>query len=72
VRSLLEMGARNVIASHWAVSDDSTRAWSVELYRHFLNGVSVAEAMQKTAINIRELYPSAYHWSAFSVFGAGK
>jgi CHAT domain-containing protein/tetratricopeptide (TPR) repeat protein len=72
VRSLLEMGARNVIASHWAVSDDSTRAWSVELYRHFLNGVSVAEAMQKTTRNIRELYPSAYHWSAFSVFGAGK
>jgi len=72
VRSLLEMGARNIVASHWAVSDNSTSAWSVELYRHFLGGMSIADAMQTTAINIRERFPSAYHWSAFSVFGAGK
>jgi CHAT domain-containing protein len=71
VRSLLETGTRNVIASHWAVSDRSTSIWTAEMYRHYLNGSSAAEAVQMAARNIREKFPSAYHWSAFSVFGAG-
>jgi tetratricopeptide (TPR) repeat protein len=72
VRSLLETGTRNVIASHWAVSDRSTSIWTAEMYRHYLNGFSASEAVQMAARKIRENFPSAYHWSAFSVFGAGK
>jgi len=70
VRSLLEMGARSVVASHWAVADRSAGPWSVEMYNEFLGGASVTRAAQAATLRIRERFPSAYHWSAFSVFGA--
>lgn len=71
VRSLLEMGARNVVASGWAVSDHSTSVWMDLIYTNYLNGLSVSKSIRQAAIGIRERYPSAFHWSAFSVFGAG-
>jgi len=70
VRSLLEMGAKSVIASHWAVSDRSAGPWSSEMYNRFLSGASATRAAQTATQRIRERFPSAYHWSAFSVFGA--
>ncbi len=71
VRSLLEMGARNVIASHWAVSDFSTSEWTDLLYKSYLSGMTAGSAARQAALGVREKFPSAYHWSAFSVFGAG-
>ncbi|MDH4035600.1 MAG: CHAT domain-containing protein, partial [candidate division Zixibacteria bacterium] len=71
VRSLLEMGARNVIASRWAVSDFSTTEWTDLLYKSYLGGMSAGSAARQAALGVREKFPSAYHWSAFSVFGAG-
>jgi tetratricopeptide (TPR) repeat protein len=71
VRSLLEMGARNVIASHWAVSDFSTSEWTDLLYKSYMGGMSASSAARHAALGVREKFPSAYHWSAFSVFGAG-
>jgi tetratricopeptide (TPR) repeat protein len=71
VRSLLEMGARNVIASHWAVADESAAAWSECFYNHYFNRLSVGNAARQATIDVREKYPSAYDWAAFSIFGAG-
>ncbi len=71
VRSLLEMGARNVIASHWAVADESAAAWSECFYNHYFNRLSVGNAARQASIDVREKYPSAYDWAAFSIFGAG-
>ncbi len=71
VRSLLEMGARNVVASHWAVADASTSIWMNLFYTYYLAGSSIGRAIQRTAGGVRERFPSAYHWGAFSVFGAG-
>jgi len=65
------MGGRNVVASHWAVSDYSTSHWMDLLYKHYLSGSSVAQAIRYAALGVREKFPSAYHWGAFSVFGAG-
>lgn len=70
VRSLLEMGARSVIASHWAVDDRSTAVWMKEFYARFLNGKSVHDAAREATTMVRGKFPSAYHWAAFSVFGA--
>lgn len=72
VRSLLEMGAGNVVASHWAVSDQSTVLWMNSFYGNYLAGESVAAAARKAGLEVRDKYPSAYNWAAFSVFGAGK
>lgn len=71
VRSLLEMGARNVVGSHWAVSDKSTAFWMSHFYDLILSGRSVGQAVRQAAVKVREHYPSAYDWAAFSVFGAG-
>jgi len=71
VRSLLEMGARNVVGSHWAVSDKSTAFWMSNFYDLILSGQPVGQAVRQAAMQVREQYPSAYDWAAFSVFGAG-
>jgi len=71
VRSLLEMGARNIIASHWAVADQSASLWMKLFYTYYLDGSSIGKAIRLAARGVREKYPSAYHWGAFSVFGAG-
>jgi CHAT domain-containing protein len=71
VRALLEMGARSVLAGNWAVSDQSTSEWMELFYTNYFKGKSVTKAVQNTSCAIRERYPSAYHWGAFSVFGAG-
>lgn len=71
VRSLLEMGAKNVLASHWAVSDQSTALWMSRFYNRLSTGATVANAANAAALDVREKFPSAYDWSAFSLFGAG-
>jgi len=72
VRSLLEMGAKNVLASHWAVSDRSTAYWMRRFYNRLSAGDTVANATVKAALEVREKFPSAYDWSAFSLYGAGQ
>lgn len=71
VRSLLEMGARNVLAGHWPVSDRSTAAWMGAFYEKLLAGDDLLESAAFAAESVRETYPSAFYWAAFSVFGAG-
>ena len=71
VRSLLEMGARNVLASQWAVSDQSTALWMDRFYSKYLQGTPIGTAVREASQSVREKFPSAYHWGAFSVFGAG-
>jgi CHAT domain-containing protein len=71
VRSLLEMGARSVLASHWAVSDSSTASWMSCFYNRLHAGANVVNAACAAALDVREKFPSAYNWSAFSIFGAG-
>jgi tetratricopeptide (TPR) repeat protein len=70
VRSLLEMGARTVIAGHWPVADISTALWMKTFYGRYLTGGGVAESALLAAETVRETHPSAYHWAAFSIFGA--
>lgn len=71
VRSLLEMGARNVIAGHWPVSDESTSLWMTTFYKRYLGGEPLHRATRTAALAVRDRYPSAFHWSAFSIHGAG-
>ncbi len=72
VRSLLEMGARNVIAGHWPVSDESTAVWMHSFYEQYFDGQSLAKAARTAAETVREKFPSAYHWAAFAIHGAGE
>jgi CHAT domain-containing protein len=71
VRCLLEMGARNIVGSHWAVLDKPTAFWMRELYSRILDRTPVTEAVRRAALKTRDKYPSVYAWASFSVFGAG-
>lgn len=69
VRSLLEMGARTVVAGHWAVSDTSTALWMKTFYQNYDSNKQISDAARNSSICVRERFPSACHWAAFSVFG---
>lgn len=71
VRSLLEMGASNVLAGHWPVADETTAVFMTAFYSSLLTDRNLPAALQTAARFVRERWPSAYHWAAFSVFGAG-
>jgi CHAT domain-containing protein/tetratricopeptide (TPR) repeat protein len=71
VRSLLEMGARTVISGHWPVADESTALWMETFYSSFYSNYNVLESARKASVKVRDKYPSAYHWAAFSISGAG-
>jgi len=71
VRSLLEMGARSVVASGWAVSDRSTSMWMDLFYKNYLNGRTAAQAVRAASLEVREHFPLACHWGSFAVHGAG-
>lgn len=71
VRSLLEMGSRNVIASHWAINNRSSASWMDSFYSLYLEDSSLLEAFRQATLTTRNSYPSAYHWAAFSINGAG-
>jgi tetratricopeptide (TPR) repeat protein len=72
VRSLLEMGARNVIAGHWPVADRSTALWMSTFYDSYFRDANLLAASRHADRTVREQFPSAYHWAAFAVFGAGE
>lgn len=71
VRSLLEMGARNVLAGHWPVSDRGAAMWMGAFYERFLAGGDLLGSASHAAETMRKNHPSAFYWAAFSVFGAG-
>ncbi len=71
VRSLLEMGARNVIAGRWPVSDQTAAIWMKSFYQQFFAGSDILSAARVAALKVKDTFPSAFHWAAFAVFGAG-
>lgn len=71
VRSLLEMGAKNIIAGQWPVSDTTTLAWMKQFYKKYLNGSSVKESVSYAIQQTRKKYTSVYHWGPFVVYGSG-
>jgi CHAT domain-containing protein len=61
-----------VVAGRWPVSDESTSYWMTKFYSMYLRDDNLFAAAREAALTVREKYPSAYHWSAFCVFGAGR
>jgi tetratricopeptide (TPR) repeat protein len=71
VRSLLEMGARNIIAGRWPVWDRSTSDWMESFYNRLFKGDDILKAARQASLKLKTIYHSAYHWAAFAVYGAG-
>ena len=68
---LLEAGARAVVATHWAIGDESTLPFIDRFYAHMASGNDVATALQRAKLDaIREQIPASV-WAAFSIVGDG-
>jgi len=71
-RAFLSAGSQNVLASLWAVNDESTRWLMVRFYRHLLT-VGGAEALAKAQRELRRSnirYSHPYYWAAFVMSGS--
>ncbi len=71
VRALLEMGARSVVAGGWAVADRSAALWMDAFYTALMRDQTPLQAMNHAIDTVRDEFPSAFHWAAFAVHGAG-
>jgi CHAT domain-containing protein len=64
-------GARSVLASLWAVGDESTASFMPRFYRRFRDGLTKDEALRQTQIewirSTRTAHP--IHWAAFQLIG---
>lgn len=70
-RAFLGAGSQNVLASLWAVNDQSTRELMLKFYRHLLSG-NGAEALAKAQQELRRgdgRYRHPYYWAAFVIAG---
>ena len=70
-RAFLSAGGQNVLASLWAVNDESTRALMFRFYRHLLT-TNGAEALAKAQQELRRSdvrYRHPYYWAAFVMVG---
>ena len=70
-RAFLGAGGQNVLASLWAVNDESTRELMLKFYRHLLAG-NGAEALAKAQQELRrgdDRYRHPYYWAAFVMSG---
>jgi CHAT domain-containing protein/Tfp pilus assembly protein PilF len=70
-RAFLSAGGQNVLASLWAVNDQSSRDLMVRFYRHLLNS-SGAEALATAQRELRRdvRYNHPYYWAAFVMSGS--
>jgi CHAT domain-containing protein len=70
-RAFLSAGGQNVLASLWAVNDQSSRDLMVRFYRHLMAS-SGAEALATAQRELRRdvRYSHPYYWAAFVMSGS--
>ncbi|MBE9005563.1 tetratricopeptide repeat protein [Fortiea sp. LEGE XX443] len=60
-------GAKAVMASLWAVEDESTQKLMVDFYANLQQGMSKGEALQKAKLKQIDRHP--FYWSPFVIIG---
>lgn len=72
VQSILSAGTVRVVAAHWKVDSESTRALMSIFYSYLLQGVPAAESLQRAERDTRSKPGTShpYYWGAFEIFGA--
>ncbi|MGB0385472.1 MAG: CHAT domain-containing protein, partial [Ardenticatenaceae bacterium] len=68
-RAFFFAGTPTVLSSLWNVDDAATAKLMTAFYRHWQSGMGKAEALQAAQAEIRQTYPSPYHWAGFVLSG---
>ena len=58
-------GAKQILMSLWAVDDRATDMLMTGFYQGLLRGEDADEALRKSKIHLRKMYPSPEDWGAF-------
>jgi CHAT domain-containing protein len=69
MRGFLYAGARSLLMSLWAVSDESTVMLMNEFYSEWQKGATKAKALQEAMQTVRRTYPSPFYWAPFILVG---
>lgn len=62
-------GAREVLASLWAVDDQATQLLMADFYQQLCSGQTAAIALQQAQKHVRQMYQHPFFWAAFQLFG---
>jgi CHAT domain-containing protein/Flp pilus assembly protein TadD len=78
--AFLYAGSRSVVASLWAVNDQSTSVFMESFYRNLKEGVSKAEALRRARLQLMQAtgdlegtkvsYAAPYYWAPFILVGS--
>jgi CHAT domain-containing protein len=68
---LLEAGARAVVATQWAIGDQSTLPFIDRLYAHLAGGDDVATALRSAKKDAIRAHVRPAVWAAFTLVGDG-
>ena len=74
-RAFIAAGASNVVASQWAVPDESTSMLMRKFYRYLIKKKKPAhEALNMARMELldHEIYSHPFYWSPFVIVGAGR
>lgn len=68
-RAFIYAGAPSVVASLWAVNDQSTSVLMTSFYEHLQAGMTKAAALQAAQADTRARFPNPYYWAGFVLTG---
>jgi CHAT domain-containing protein len=70
---MMGAGASTVISAQWEANDESTIKFTQAFYKHYKQGLSAAEAMQKASVemirNPNSKMNEPYYWAEFTLNG---
>jgi CHAT domain-containing protein len=69
MRGFLYAGAPSLVASLWAVSDNSTAEFMREMYRRIKAGAPKRTALREAQLAIKDSYGHPYYWAPFVLMG---
>ena len=75
--AFLAAGARNVVASHWSVEDESTAELMTQFFEELVKSdksATPAEALHRARLRLRESrnWSSPFHWAPFVLLGTDR
>lgn len=68
-RAFFYAGARALVASLWAVEDDSTAELMTAFYKHLRAGTSIAASLRAAQIELIQQGLKPFHWAPFVAMG---
>jgi CHAT domain-containing protein len=68
-RAFQQAGAKTIIMSLWAVSDEATQELMSNFYSNWVSGMTKGDAFNKAQQEVRKKYPAPYYWGAFVMVG---